>query len=48
MAGKDISITSKDGNFSGYLEAPPGCKGQRGLVIQEIFGINPWVRTVCD
>ena len=48
MAGKDISITGKDGNFAGYLATPAGGKGPGVVVIQEIFGINPWVRGVCD
>ena len=48
MAGKDISITGKDGNFAGYLATPAGGKGPGVVVIQEIFGINPWVSGVCD
>jgi len=47
MAGSTISIKGKDGDFGGYLSMPP--KGGPGVVvIQEIFGINTWVRTVCD
>jgi carboxymethylenebutenolidase len=48
MTGKDITITGKDGTFSGYLALPPGGKGPGVVVIQEIFGINPWVRSVAD
>jgi len=48
MAGKDITITGKDGSFGGYLSSPASGKGPGVLVIQEIFGINPWVRGICD
>ncbi|MSO72901.1 MAG: dienelactone hydrolase family protein [Rhodospirillaceae bacterium] len=48
MAGKDIAITGKDGSFGGYLATPGSGKGPGVVVIQEIFGINPWVRSVTD
>ncbi|MBL8629431.1 MAG: dienelactone hydrolase family protein [Rhodospirillaceae bacterium] len=47
MSGQHISITGKDGNFDGYLSLPPK-PGPGVIVIQEIFGVNTWVRTVCD
>jgi len=48
MAGKDISISAKDPAFTGYLATPAGGKGPGVIVIQEIFGVNPWVRSVAD
>ncbi len=48
MAGKDITITGSDGSFGGYLAAPAGGKGPGVVIIQEIFGVNPWVRSVTD
>ena len=48
MAGKDITIKGKDGTFGGYLASPASGKGPGVVIIQEIFGINPWVRSVAD
>lgn len=48
MAGKEISIAGKDGTFMGYLATPTGGSGPGVIVIQEIFGINPWLRSVTD
>ena len=48
MAGKDITINGKDGSFGGYLATPASGKGPGVVVIQEIFGVNPWVRSVTD
>lgn len=48
MAGKDITIPGKDGTFGGYLATPAGGKGPGVVIIQEIFGINRWVRSVTD
>jgi carboxymethylenebutenolidase len=45
--GKDIAI-GKDAGFTGYLATPAGGKGPGVVVIQEIFGINGWVRSVAD
>lgn len=39
-------IAAKDGSFEGYLATPPF--GAGALVIQEIFGINRWIRSVVD
>lgn len=47
MSGSIISIQGKDGAFDGYLSLPPK-PGPGVIVIQEIFGVNTWVRTVCD
>jgi carboxymethylenebutenolidase len=48
MSGKEITINGKDGSFMGYLSAPASGKGPGVVVIQEIFGVNPWVRSVAD
>ncbi len=48
MSGKDITINGKDGSFTGYLATPASGKGPGVVVIQEIFGVNPWVRSVAD
>ena len=43
---KDITIKGKDGSFGGYLASPASGKGPGVVIIQEIFGINPWMRSV--
>lgn len=48
MAGQEIAIKSRDGTFNGYLATPAAGKGPGIVIIQEIFGINPWVRSVAD
>jgi len=48
MTGKEISIAGKDGDFMGYLAAPASGTGPGVVIIQEIFGVNPWVRRVTD
>lgn len=45
--GKNIRITAPDGEFDAYL-AKPAVDGPGILVIQEIFGVNPHIRSVCD
>jgi len=47
--GKRITITGKDGfHFGAYLAEPEG-KPKGGVVIcQEIFGVNPYIESVCD
>ncbi len=48
MSGKEISIAGKDGTFMGYLATPTGGSGPGVVVIQEVFGVNLWLRTVAD
>lgn len=48
MSGKDITIEGKDGSFTGYLAVPESGTGPGVVIIQEIFGINPWIREVAD
>lgn len=49
MSGQTISISTPDGDFTGYL-ARPGILGTGPgvIVIQEIFGVNTEMRRVCD
>lgn len=46
--GKDTTVAGKDGAFGGYLAMPASGKGPAVVVIQEVFGINKWVRSVAD
>lgn len=46
--GKDITITSTEGSFSAYLAEPGSTPAGVVVVIQEIFGVNPFVRGLCD
>ena len=48
MTGKDITIKSADGTFGGYLAKPQAGRGPGIVVIQEIFGVNGFVRSVAD
>lgn len=48
MSGQDIEIESPDGNFSAYLSSPKSGQGPGVLVLQEIFGVNPAMRSLCD
>lgn len=48
MAGKSISIEGPDGSFAGYLGVPATGHGPGVVVIQEIFGVNHFVRDVVD
>ncbi len=48
MSGSDITITGKDGSFSGYLAKPAGGTGPGIVVLQEIFGVNKVMRDICD
>ena len=44
-----ITITTADNaSMGGYMAMPASGKGPAVVVIQEIFGVNPWVRSVCD
>ncbi|HUY68979.1 MAG TPA: dienelactone hydrolase family protein [Alphaproteobacteria bacterium] len=45
----DIKIKSLGNEeFGGYLAMPKGGRGAGMLVIQEIFGVNPAMRKLCD
>lgn len=47
MSGSTVSIKGPSGAFDAYLSMPPK-PGPGVVVIQEIFGVNTWVRSVCD
>lgn len=47
MNSFDVTIKGADGDFMGYLSGPAG-GGPGVIVIQEIFGVNTWLRGVCD
>ena len=40
--------TSDSGTFSSHLAIPPSGHGPGVLVIQEVFGVNEYIRDVCD
>ncbi len=46
----DLTIQAADsaGSFSAYTAVPQTGSGPGILVIQEIFGVNPFVRAACD
>lgn len=48
MTGKMITLKGSDGSFGGYLASPASGKGPGIIVIQEIFGINSFVKEVAD
>ena len=48
MAGAKMSIHVKDGSFDAYVAKPASGEGPAIIVIQEIFGVNPWIREVAD
>lgn len=48
MSGQDISISAADGTFGAYLASPAAGRGPGVVVIQEIFGVNGFVRAVAD
>jgi carboxymethylenebutenolidase len=48
MTGKDITIATADGSFGAYLATPSTGRGPGIVVIQEIFGVNGFVRDVAD
>jgi carboxymethylenebutenolidase len=47
--GQDIKLTASDGfKLGGYRAAPAGAPKAAVVVIQEIFGVNHHIRSVCD
>ena len=47
--GKDIKLKASDGfEFGGYRAEPAGSAKGAIVVIQEIFGVNHHIRSVCD
>ena len=49
MAGNFITIEAPDGGeFKAYLSLPEGGSGPGLIVLQEIFGVNKHIQSVCD
>jgi carboxymethylenebutenolidase len=48
MSGQDISIVTPDASFGAYLASPTAGRGPGIVVIQEIFGVNAFVRATAD
>ena len=47
--GQDIKLTASDGfKIGGYRADPAGKPRAAIVVIQEIFGVNHHIRSVCD
>ena len=47
--GQDIKLTASDGfKFGGYRADPTSSPKAAIVVIQEIFGVNHHIRSVCD
>lgn len=47
-AASDLKITVSDGSFDCYVARPPNLSAAVVVVIQEIFGITPFLRAVAD
>jgi len=48
MADQSIRATDGSGSFNAYLALPKAGKGPGLVVLQEIFGVNPWLRQIAD
>lgn len=48
MSGEMITVNGPDGDFGAYLAKPSGGAGPSIVIIQEIFGINPFLKTMAD
>ncbi len=49
MAGEKISVKAHDGGtFSAYLAKPESGSGPAVVILQEIFGVNAHIRSICD
>lgn len=44
----DIAAADGSGSFSAYCATPAGGRGAGVVVLQEIFGVNGFLREVCD
>jgi carboxymethylenebutenolidase len=44
----EVLRTADGGEFSGYAAVPDAGSGPGLLIVQEIFGISPYIRSVCD
>jgi carboxymethylenebutenolidase len=48
MSVETVTISTSDGEFTAYLAHPAAEPAAAIVVIQEIFGVNAFVREVCD
>lgn len=48
MSSRPETITVADGSFQGHVAIPDTGSGPGLLVLQEIFGVNEYIRSVCD
>jgi carboxymethylenebutenolidase len=48
MKSESLTITSSGGSFQGYFTAPDSASVPGVIVIQEIFGVNSHIRSVCE
>src|SRR5262245_65688576 len=49
MKGIYITVTAKDGgSFKAYLAKPEKGSGPGIVLLQEVFGVNPYIRDVAD
>lgn len=46
--GREITIQGRDGTFMGYLATPEKGSGPGLVCIQEVFGVNSWMRNIAD
>lgn len=42
------TITTPDGTFAGHVALPDSGSGPGLLILQEIFGVNTYIRSVCE
>jgi len=48
MSAETVTLSTGDGDFTAYLAHPASEPAAAIVVIQEIFGVNAFVREVCD
>ena len=49
VTSKTVSVTAADGGvFNAYLALPEGGRGPALVLLQEIFGVNRYLREVAD
>ena len=46
--GQDINLTGRDGDFAAYVAKVDAANAPGLVVIQEIFGVNPYIRETAD
>ena len=47
-SGRDLHITSEDGEYAAYLATPAAGTGPGIIVLQEWWGLVPQIKDVCD